>query len=438
MTLYFLRQLKLIFILNFLIIFIVPFSCAATKQQEVYLADEPLPKIVKKIKDAAKLRGQELSSGQIIARLKEKHLQKVTPRFAQEKFNGLIWKDNDLQQEHVAKQGDLLQRQKGPYVYPAVVICYVNNIAGYGLFTLERIKKDSVIAEYVGKHIKKGEEEAGHFYSWILSNNDAINAEHEGNVARFVLHAPCYYSGKNAHLNLYEFYTDINNIDFCNTKAIEMVNNHDQHDQRFAYVAIRDIGEFEQILINYGSGYWSSSMVDPQLFYKDGEVIPRDKYRGLNERVFVVDLVSEDMLVLDKSIFSISESDRTGIRRQKKGYTIISCAHLPGGKDLKIYNMKQTVSVHRNMPANNPLLFVVKDTVWQKQMAKVRDVPPFVTGFLINSYTDIDRFISLLQKMDGYRTKDRKVWGAILNAAKENKNNIVTQLLAGTGKKFSG
>jgi len=431
MTLYFSRQLKLFFILKFLLIFIVPFSFAATKQQEVYLADEPLPKIVKKVKDAAKFRGQELSSGQIIARLKEKYLQKVTPKIAREKFNGLIWKDNDLQQEHVAKQKSLLQGQKGPYVYPAVVICYVNDIAGYGLFALESIKKDSVIAEYAGKHVKQGEE-VGHFYSWILSNHGAINAEHEGNAARFVLHAPCYYSGKNAHLNLYEFYTDINDVDFCNTKAIEMVNNHNPHDQRFAYVANRDIGEFEQILVNYGSGYWSSSMVDPQLFYKNGEVVPRDKYRGLNQRVFVVDLESEDMLVLDKSVFSIS--DRSRVWQQKKGYTIISCAHLPGGKDLKIYNMKQTASCYRHMAANNLLIFVVKDTVWQKQIAKVRDVPAFIPGFLLNSYTDIDGFISLLQKMDGYRTKDKKVWGAILNAAKENKYNVVTQLLVGAEK----
>ncbi len=172
-------NMKISSFLGFVFIFFFNINCIAENlSQEVYLADEPLPQI------AAKLKKEGLSQQQITEYLKNT-LINVTPELAKKKFN-IRWIDNVWPREYLIKQIEhlfkigrqiMLDYQKlhndtvdfnnpvnyfdglkdryehikySPKIYPPVVISYINDQIGYGLFSLEAIEPGDIIAEYSG------------------------------------------------------------------------------------------------------------------------------------------------------------------------------------------------------------------------------------------------------------------------------------------------
>ena len=320
-------------------LFIICIFCYATttlaanklyKQQAVYLADEPLPKIVIRIKE----QEPTITDEQIISRLKNT-LVETTPEIAQKKF-GIKWKDNGLSTpeikhfknlwtEHYSKKYPL---QEGRF-YPATVICKMGSNIGYGLFALNKIHRGQLIAEYTGDTVSPLVAALSSFNPYMSPDN--VDATNSGNVARFAMGAPILKLGidfvdttsflchERAFSNL--VFDDgssgfeamkrnvaANGGHIINHKALTIfgekmknkymdafhsedvcINNGTLHsferdtsrviNKPGTYlIANIDIDAFEQIIVDYGESYWSSwfrangKKIFPCLFYKNGNM----------------------------------------------------------------------------------------------------------------------------------------------------------------------
>ena len=373
-------------------------AIAASNKQEVYLADKPLPKIV------AELKEQGMSALEIETHLKNT-LPKVTPELAWEKFK-IKWKDNNLQGSYYTYYWGY---KTDPYIYPAVVICYINPKVGYGLFAMEDINYNDIIAEYTGKYVKADEKTMLSFipYGWGFDNMDFIDAKDQGNVARFVLSLPMS--------SVYDFFDiDVNEIAFANALGVSATNIKDENDQRIIFVATENIKQFEQIGVDYGLGYWSCSMLDPELFYKNGDMIPKNKYKSLNEDIYLIDKLTNELICAEKDY--VIKSYENFIATNLTDYAVLNPVDPFNPTSKKLYGQ---LDGFKPISENNLLKFVVETNVWQETMAKVRDVPPLITGYIVNSYTDIDKLIKLLLELKEYKV-DQENEKMILNAAKEN------------------
>ena len=235
-----------------------------------------------------------------------------------------------------------------PYIYPAVVICYINPKVGYGLFAMEDINCNDVIAEYTGKYVKAEKTAMLSFtgYEWMFGNMDRIDAKNQGNVARFALSL--------SESSFYDFF-DVNEIAFANAHGVSFTNIKDKNDQKIVFITTVDIKQFEQIGANYGIGYWSFSMLDPELFYKNGDVIPKDKYKSLNKNIYLVDKLTNESIYAEKDYVIKSYEDFIAT-------------------DLTDYAVLNPVDPF-NPKSKRLLKFVVETNVWQERMAKVRDMP---------------------------------------------------------------
>ncbi|MBA3733179.1 SET domain-containing protein-lysine N-methyltransferase [Patescibacteria group bacterium] len=75
---------------------------------------------------------------------------------------------------------------------------------GKGLFTTELIPKNSYIIEYIGKNVKKSEQEnvRGKYFFWT-SKDEMINGNIPRNIARYINHScqpSCEATGPKGHI----------------------------------------------------------------------------------------------------------------------------------------------------------------------------------------------------------------------------------------------
>ncbi|CAL7959200.1 exported hypothetical protein [Gammaproteobacteria bacterium] len=156
------------------LLLILLFSCIVSNvaycKQNVYYSPVPLAQIIKQLKE----KNHEITRGQIIDHLKT-NLKQVTPDMAREIF-GIEWIDNALD-----------------YEYPDVIVSYIGEEVGYGLFALQDIEEEQPIAEYTGRKIQDKKDldslkDSSYVVSYSEETFDATDAQKYGNAARFASH----------------------------------------------------------------------------------------------------------------------------------------------------------------------------------------------------------------------------------------------------------
>ena len=383
-----------------IIILVFPFSLVAQattkniKSQEVYyyFGEKPLPLFTEELAKEGK------SKKQIIRYLKEKYLKRVTPEFAEEKFK-IKWLDNDIPTDTLAR---LSSKQTSKW--PALVICYVGQSVGYGLFALDDIKHDNIIVQYMGKRIKdKSLCDDKNPYTAFLDDNgsmsfEMIDATLEGNAARFSNHLI-----PKEDLSFYQYRISgqlmtWNDVATANSRAVFVLGETDD-DRYIVLVANQDIAMFEQIGWSYDAKYGYEFMPwpdDPYLFNKHGEIIPQEKYEVLEKGIIFKDQLS-DTITLTPTRKSLVEE---ALSKIVNGYTWVRTSD----RDI-----------------------IIDRTVWEKQVLQPKN-RIVVPSYFIPLTTDTMSFIDLLHKIDGYEI-DEQTRGRILNLAKNNNYKKAEKLL---------
>lgn len=163
---------------------------------------------------------------------------------------------------------------------PELVIKYMGESVGYGLFAKKPIKKGQFICIYAGEHFKDPKLAAGEYThtaepartNLIMQGifPPSINAKGCGNAARFSQHLP-------SKKELEEQYktTDPN---FLKNVATENIKREFLRDERTGtifpiFVAARDIEAGELLGYDYDGSYWHQTSVTPRNFLKDGTII---------------------------------------------------------------------------------------------------------------------------------------------------------------------
>lgn len=347
--------------------------------QEVYLADEPLPKI------AARLKAEGVSQDQIVKYLKN-ILPKITSELAQEKF-GIKWIDNISLKEiigltvlvdgkKVAKITDNLL--KSQQVYPAVAICYMGEKVGYGLFAMEDIKSRHIIAEYTGKHFKNSSILKESAYV-ATANTDKlagewIDAKHEGNAARFAGWLPDdynlnFYQYKNADTKL-----PISKNDIAIHNSFPLILSDDLNNRSVALMASLDIKVFEQIGNSYSDicGYdgtpWPNVV---QFFDKNGEIIPDNKYYPTVVGVVFFDQIGGEFTppIPLSDVKTLHKSFKCGVNDD---YAMVDFGVTRAIVDL---------------------------AVWKKQLSSSKNRIS-IPSYFITQETDIEKFVSTLKRAE--------------------------------------
>ena len=145
------------------------------------------------------------------------------------------------------KYGHLIQFRHHAPVY----LSFINNKVGYGVFADTDIKKDQMIAEYTGVLRKSPEpirsrgslinmHDFDYIWTYIPDAKVDIDAKEAGNFTRFVNHS---------------LYPNVKILYIWNAGLYHLI-----------YVAQSDIKKDEQLLVNYGAGYWYERGINPAQF----------------------------------------------------------------------------------------------------------------------------------------------------------------------------
>lgn len=181
----------------------------------------------------------------------------ITPEVAKERFNGLEW----------------IEGTKGEDQFPPLIIKKINDRVGYGLFAGADIAKGKRVFYYAGK---KTAHCVSSIYSLWSPHNSCLNAETQGNAGRFALHAPM-------NLNNYLFSkdVDVNSV----TSANVTVDERQEHNGFPVYVALKKIKKGDLIAHDYSFNFCISLAIvykqQIELFYKNGDIVPRDKRKPI-------------------------------------------------------------------------------------------------------------------------------------------------------------
>ncbi len=373
--------------------------------QEVYLADEPLPKIV------ARLKEQGIPQDQIIKHLKDT-LPKITQELAQDKFK-IEWIDNGkFSAEAILRLQRGLSQQIGCNVstdYPAVAICYMAPEVGYGLFAMEDIKCGRIIAEYTGKRIKDKRLYKENAYSAGLDvegmSFESIDAEFNGNAARFAQHL---LSEDDLSLYQYAFFTRLKDDIAKANSGLALFEDIDGRHK--VLVAIEDIKAFEQIGFSYDPQYGFEQAVwpeEPYLFDKKSDIISRDEYQILLTGVMLLDQI-------DDKYFLIQPEAKNKLN--------------------SVFGLNPIVGNYRILKTSHSLSVVVDSRVWKEKIAKPGSRLT-VPGFFIYPSTDVKKFVAMLVELDKYEfsKEDR---AKILSLARDNDYTKANRLLNSLKKKI--
>lgn len=123
-----------------------------------------------------------------------------------------------------------------------VYLMKVNDIVGYGVFANSGINPGDLIGEYTGLVRRDGDIAGDHDFSYALgypwmADSAHIDAKQMGNYTRFVNHS-----------------SDAN----CSTMRVVVDGV-----SREAMIAVRPIARGEQVLFDYGAGYWQYRQLTP-------------------------------------------------------------------------------------------------------------------------------------------------------------------------------
>lgn len=219
-----------------------------------------------------------------------------------------------------------------------LVICYINEKVGYGVFAKEIIKAGTIVALYSGEIIPRSSATSNYGMAIKGGNNDcfAVDSKNIGGIARFIQHMPFSTKRvvnfiKNSDLDSFFPRLFANGIllDEETVKRLRKIENVDQimKNEKFSesleeinkdideeiktitffenienvlacanikqycilynqkpvvfYEACIDIQPGEQLGVTYNQNYWLTRNIFPELFYLDGGIIPSNKYSRL-------------------------------------------------------------------------------------------------------------------------------------------------------------
>ncbi len=408
------------FIVAVLILFSINSINAATKHQEVYIADEPLPII------AAKLEEQGLSRGSVISHLKTT-LQKITPKLAKEKYD-IKLQENNFSEDYLLAIKKMLKDElklpNVPNVYPAVAICYMEKKVGNGLFAMEDIKKGDIIAEYVGeyKYSVNGVKPESTDYSAIADNSPdtftIIDAKYQGSAARFA-----QYLLTEEALSAYGYeWLDKSNpkkelkndIAIANSALMLTGTNTDK---RLVLYATKNINAFEQIGFDYGVlyGYGSPGdpwAEDPCLFRKNGEVVPEQTYQIARRGLIFRDKISVDNTATVKPMFMNNET----LEYVDKNVSLTI-------GNYKIIPVSSIVSTIYKNAYVSPLIVIVDNEEWTNKTSSPKSRLA-IMGYFITDEENLNKIFAIKKHgISGVNSKD--IDDVISSLKKDNygKNN---------------
>ena len=241
------------------------------------------------LKNAAILKKRGKNPDEIIRiMLDHNFIQELTPELAQREFH-ITWR----------------QGYDDPSLPRLVIVNMEQQIEdtlitpGYGLVTMDRIRNGDTVAEYTGEIVQN----PNHYYAVNIGGDMPIDALHVGNAARFAQHLPSAtaLSDQNTYLErlhhgddqpslvtvnyLFENQQVLQNVATANTRLTRNLGVA----QAFL-TATRQIEPLEQIGFDYGIFYpWQE---EPQLFNRNGNVIPADQYTLIN-RVLLMQIQND-------------------------------------------------------------------------------------------------------------------------------------------------
>lgn len=372
--------------------------------QECYLASEPLPKIVAKLKNAG------MSDEQIASKLK-KDLEPViiTPRLAKEIFN-IDWQDNSIKKEHLVDLENLINEELvvnkvlfWPLKYPPLVICYIDEKVGYGLFSLVKIEKGDPITEYAGRFINnrnradneitlssdtKNCYRAQVFAGEIID----IDAQKQGNAGRFAQHML-----SEDDIAFYNWHCLNKEIDIA-TRNADFFPYGDENERHLMLVAIKDIEPYEQIGIKYSETIGYEGSIWPTILHlfnkQTGEVIPYNECGNKYSGVLLLDKYSNErypvLLRVAEFVRILTDPNQT---KDINGYSIVDLGYVK-----IVANTEELMEQFKNFPGLITISVYLLHT---------------------NKEIKINSFVSLLKSMSGYNISeaDKK---AIVLAAENN------------------
>lgn len=147
-----------------------------------------------------------------------------------------------------------------PIHLEAYELRYIHPLMGFGVFARSRIKKNTIISVYSGIKMLNFLRRPSYTYGRKLDTlNLRTDAEQQGNLTRFINHAPATIQSK------YRCTANIKNERHC-LNGIEFV----------VYTAKREIQPGEQLLTDYQASYFNATK--PLYFTKKGRFI-RPKYK---------------------------------------------------------------------------------------------------------------------------------------------------------------
>lgn len=182
-----------------------------------------------------------------------------------------------------------------------LVICNMGAL-GHGVFALNDIPKDTVVAIYGGTIMRgdKVSSQRDYAISYHQTNLSFSTLKHRG-IASFMQHLPealkvpdpkrfsqilkmvgQEVSEDDLKLNIELYSTEFSSDEARRSVAVENIRKEFLKFNNFPVIALvtqTDIKAGDQLGFNYGHGYWLSRNITPEFFDKKGQILSLDLYR---------------------------------------------------------------------------------------------------------------------------------------------------------------
>ena len=287
--------------------------------QRVFFSEIPMHELVAGIKR----EHPDWDPGHIANHLRNT-LRSLTPRLARDQFN-IKWLDNTLTTRNV---GDILianllksvsKAERGKLAsdlrarleshgalsghYPDVVVCYLGEGLGYGLFLLEPegIKENKIIAEYTGRRLPKANPNSKYFVPLPDDRSGSVvDAEKGGNTARFAMH---FFTGET--LRSLGFLVDGMpaldspvGVATANTHLLTLAGEGLTGKGITCLMTTRNINPLEQIGFEYVADFGfpeATFDMDPVLFDRTGQPIDQARVTLRQSMLRITDETTDDV-----------------------------------------------------------------------------------------------------------------------------------------------
>lgn len=169
-----------------------------------------------------------------------------------------------LYQQEIELTG-LVQRLIKANVPSRYELRLINQKIGFGVFCRQKLQKDDLIGVYAG--VKSINVPLPHYYAFLKGSDCLgmqLDGRHYGNMTRFINHAPSATQDEQDQ-NAAMFLTANVKAQTYNLQGIVWV----------VYQTMREIAVGEQLLVDYGSAYWSEGSADISQFNRQGQLVER-------------------------------------------------------------------------------------------------------------------------------------------------------------------